>query len=168
MTEEEKPSRSAMKRAAKAVEELARQMVDMPEAEWKKLPASPALRREIELARVTKGHGSRKRQTKHLAALLRQMEEETEELQAFLSGLDQVHLREQRDFHELEDLRDRICNPDLSEAALDEAASAMPGLDRGAISRLAGSVHAHGDRRAFREIFRRLREAKEKAAASEG
>ena len=162
MTEEEKPSRSAMKRAAKAVEELARQMVDMPEADWKKLPASPALRREIELARVTKGHGSRKRQTKHLAALLRQMEEETEELQAFLSGLDQVHLREQRDFHELEDLRDRICNPDLSGAALDEAASAIPGLDREAISRLARSVHANGDRRAFRDIFRRLREAREK------
>jgi len=162
MSEEEKPSRSAMKRAAKAVEELARQMVEMPEAEWKKLPASPALRREIELARTTKGYGARKRQTKHLAALLRQMEDEAEELQAFLSGLDQVHLGEKRDFHELEDLRDRICNPDLSGAALDEAAAAMPGLDRGAIGRLARSVHANGDRRAFREIFRRLREAREK------
>jgi ribosome-associated protein len=90
------------------------------------------------------------------------MDEETEELQAFLSGLDQVHLREQRDFHELEDLRDRICNPDLSGAALDEAAAAIPGLDREAISRLARSVHANGDRRAFRDIFRRLREAREK------
>lgn len=165
MSGEEKPSRSALKRAAKAVEELARQMVDMPEAEWKKLPASPALRREIELARGTKGHGARKRQTKHLAALLRQSEKDAEELQAFLTGLDQVHLREKRDFHELEDLRDRICNPDLSGAALDEAAEVIPGIDREAISRLARSVHANGDRRAFREIFRRLREAKEKPSS---
>lgn len=163
MSETEKPSRSAMKRAAKAVEELARQMVEMPDADWRKLPASPALRREIELARGTKGHGARKRQTKHVAAILRQTEDEAELLQAFLAGLDHVRHSEKQSFHELEDLRDRLCTPASFAEAMKEAAAAMPGLDREAIAGLARSVHASGDRRAFREIFRRLREGREKA-----
>jgi len=166
MNEEARPSRSALKRAAKAIEELARQVVEMPEAEWKKLPASPVVRAEIALARGTKGHGgARKRQIKHLAALLRQREEEAEELQTFLSGLDQLHLGEKRDFHELEELRDRLCDPERCAAALEELEGALPGLDRGALGRLARSVHANGDRRAYREIFRRLREAKENPPA---
>ena len=154
-----------MKRAAKAIEELARQAVELAEAQWKKLPASPAVRAEIGLARTTKGHGARKRQIKHLAALLRQREEEAQGLQAFLSGLDQLHLREKRDFHELEELRDRLCDPDRCAAALEELEGTLPGLDRPALGRLARSVHANGDRRAFREIFRRLREAKENPPA---
>lgn len=154
-----------MKRAAKAVEELARQVVELPAAQWKKLPASPLVRTEIELARTTKGHGARKRQIKHLAGLLRQREEETEELQAFLSGLDQVHLKQKKDFHDLEELRDKLCDPALCAAALEELAVTFPDLDGAALGRLAKSVHANGDRKAFREIFRRLREAKENSPA---
>jgi len=44
-------------------------------------------------------------------------------------------------------------------AALDEAAAALPGIDRAALARLARSVHTSGDRKASREIFRRLKSA---------
>ena len=164
MTENEKqewsgPSRSAKKRSAKEVESVAVSLIELSAADWAKLPAPDELRREIELARQTQGHGSRKRQMKHLAGVLRCHEEETEAFRAFRDGLHQVQLQGQRDFHFIEELRDRICDGEQSVAALDEAAAALPGLDRAALTRLARSVHTSGDRKAFREIFRRLKNA---------
>ncbi|PLX85471.1 MAG: hypothetical protein C0617_04030 [Desulfuromonas sp.] len=156
--------RSAKKRAAKEVEELAFRLVEMPETGLKKLPASQEVREEIELARSTKGGSSRKRQIKHLAGALRRREEEAEQLRSFLDGTDAVHLQEKRDFHSLEELRDRLCDPELFAAALQEATGAFPLLEREALSRLARSVHDHGDRRAFREIFRLMRKAKDESA----
>ncbi len=164
MTEHEEqqwsgPSRSAKKRAAKEMETIAVRLAELPETNWAKLPAPAELREEIELARKTQGHSSRKRQLKHLAGVLRHHEEETEAIRAYLDGLNQVHLHDQRDFHVLEGLRDRICDLEQSAAALDEAAAILPGLDRAALARLARSVHTNGDRKAFREIFRRLKSA---------
>lgn len=158
------PSRSAKKRAAKAVETIAAQLLELPEAAWSKAPAPDELREEIELARRTEGHGSRKRQMKHLAGVLRRHEDETEAIQAFLDGLHQSQLQEKQDFHLLEELRDRICDPQRSAAALAEAAASIPGLDRAALARLARAVHAGNDRKAFREIFRRLKSAWEQNA----
>ncbi|WP_432822149.1 ribosome biogenesis factor YjgA [Trichloromonas sp.] len=158
------PSRSAKKRAAKEVETIAVQLVELSATDWAKLPTVIELRKEIELARQTQGHSSRKRQMKHLAGVLRRYEEETEEIRAWLDGLHQVQLQDKRDFHLLEGLRDRICDLEQSAAALDEAAAALPGLDRAALTRLARSVHNSGDRKAFREIFRRLKSAQEESA----
>jgi ribosome-associated protein len=153
------PSRSAKKRAAKEVETVAVTLINLSAADWAKLPAPDELRREIELARQTQGNSSRKRQMKHLAGALRCHEEETEAIRAYLAGLHQVQLQDQRDFHFIEELRDRICDGEQGAAALDEAAAALPRLDRSALARLARSVHTSGDRKAFREIFRRLKNA---------
>lgn len=160
----EGPSKSAKKRAAKAVEATAAQLADLPEAEWSKLPAPEDLRREIALARQTKGGGARKRQIKHLAGILRRREDDLESLQAFLDGLHQNQFQEKKDFHFLEELRDRICDPERSEQALNEVTATLPGVDRKGLSRLASSVHTSKDRKAFREIFRRLKSAWEENA----
>ncbi len=167
MSEETKftePSRSAKKRAAKAVEDLARQLADLPESDWSRLPVTGDLREDIRRARETRGHGARKRQIKHLAGVLRRCEEEQQELRAHLEGIDQVQLEEKQLFHQLETLRDRLCDAELFSEALNEAVRRWPLLDSAALTRLARAVHSGGDRRAFREIFRRLREA---AAAGE-
>jgi len=153
------PSRSAKKRAAKEVETVAVQLVELSENDWARLPAPAELREEIERARQTQGHSSRKRQMKHLAGVLRSHEEETETIRAWLDGLHQVQLQDKRDFHFLEGLRDRICDHEQSVTALDEATAALPGIDRAALARLARSVHTSGDRKASREIFRRLKSA---------
>lgn len=153
------PSRSAKKRSAKEVETVAVQLIELSASDWAKLPAPAELRQEIQLARQTQGHSSRKRQMKHLAGVLRRHDEETEAIRAYLDGVNQVQLQDKRDFHFLEELRDRICNIEQSGTALDEAAAAFPSLDRAALARLARSVHSNGDRKAFREIFRRLKGA---------
>ena len=44
------PSKSAKKRAAKAVEGIAAQLLELPEAIWAKVPTTSELREEIEQA----------------------------------------------------------------------------------------------------------------------
>ena len=152
------PSRSAKKRAAHQVEEMAHELADMAEAEWRKLPASAELRDEIRQARETRGHGARKRQIKHLAGVLRRDEEETAVLRDFLDGRHALQLAEKKTFHTLEELRDRLCDPALFEAALQEVGRSCPGVDAAEIARLARVAQGSEDRRAYREIFRRLRD----------
>lgn len=152
------PSRSAKKRAAQEIEHLAHELADLAEAEWRKLPAPPELRDEIRQARQTSGHGSRKRQIKHLAGVLRQDEEATTALRDFLAGRHARQLAEKKTFHAFEALRDRLCDPAHSEAALQEVIQRCPAVDPAEIARLARAAHDSNDRRAYREIFRRLRE----------
>ncbi len=153
------PSKSARKRAAKAIEELAANLVQLGKAQFSRLDLPEDIRRELDLARNTKGHGSRKRQIKHLAGLLRKQEELVEELNAFLEGSSHQQYEDKRLFHQLEELRDGLCDPARFEDALCQARELFPSLDTSPLAHLARSIHATNDRRAFREIFRLLKAA---------
>ena len=131
----------------------------MPENQFAQLTLSDSLKQEVALARATKGHSSLKRQIKHLAGALRKQDEELQSLLEQLASLDQVSRGQKQDFHRLEALRDRLCDPSSFADAFNEMFSLYPQIDRKTMSRLASSVHQHEDRRASREIFRRLREA---------
>lgn len=152
------PSRSAKKRAAQEVEKLAGELAELAEAEWRKLPAPPELREEIRQARETRSHGARRRQIKHLAGVLRRHEEETAALRAFLEGTHARQWAEKKSFHALELLRDRLCDPESFAAALAEVQQVCPAADPAEIARLARAAQKGDDRRAYRELFRRLRE----------
>jgi len=78
-----------------------------------------------------------------------------------MQGLDQVSRSEKREFHQLERLRDRLCDSSSFDEAFKEVLELYPQIDRKVISRLARSVHQYSDKRAFREIFKRLRDAEE-------
>ena len=153
--------RSAKKREAKAVEQLAQRLADLPESELAALPQDPELAREIALVRSTSGHSSRKRQIKHLAGLLRRDDEKREKIAGALDNQVVSQRQEILAFHHLEELRDRLCSTATFETALAEVRSTYPQIDDAKLARLAGSVHEHGDKRAAREIFRRLRQAEE-------
>ncbi|MBE0575437.1 MAG: DUF615 domain-containing protein [Desulfuromonadales bacterium] len=161
----EGPSRSAQKRGAKAVEQLAQRLAELSDAELARLPKSPELTKEIELARSTRGHGSRKRQIKHLAGLLRGNDDQREAIEIALDGHAVSQRQETLAFHHLEELRDRLCATATFEAALTEVRATYPHVDCGKLTRLAGSVHDHNDKRAAREIFRHLRKAEETTGA---
>ena len=153
--------RSAKKREAKAIEELAQRLTEITASELGKLPKSPELSKEIEVARNTKGNSSRKRQIKHLAGLLRGHEEQRLAIEAALDGQSVIQRQESIAFHHLEELRDRLCVRETFAEALTEVRSLYPHLDDGKVTRLAGSVHEHNDKKAAREIFRLLRKAAE-------
>lgn len=159
--------RSAKKREAKAVELLAQRLADLPDSEFSKLPKDPELTKEIELTRSITGHSSRKRQIKHLAGLLRRDDEKREKLEEALDGQAISQRQATLAFHHLEELRDRLCAEASFATALAEVCAAYPLIDDGKITRLAGSVHQHGDKRAAREIFRRLRQAEEEGDGPE-
>lgn len=156
------PSKTRRKRQAKAVEQFAEQLVNLPANQFAQLQLADDVIQEVEAARATRGRGSQKRQTKHLAAVLRQREDELSQVVAQLQGLDQVARGEKRQFHQLENLRDQLCDPGSFDSAFAEMLEQFPQIERNVIGRLARSVHQHGDKRAFREIFRRLRDETER------
>lgn len=157
--------RSAQKRAAKAIEQLAQNLTEIPDTELAQLHLEPGLAREVSTARNTRGHSSRKRQIKHLAGYLRKHEASREAVEAALAGQAVSQRQETLAFHHLEDLRDRICNTETFVSAMAEVRSRHPRVDADRLTRLATSVHETGDKKAAREIFRRLRKAAEDSSA---
>ncbi len=156
-------SRTKKKQQAKQIEEIAGQLVELSDNQFSQIDLPVAIAREAETARSTKGRSSQRRQLKRLAGMLRKSEDDLESLLEQLANLDQVSRGEKKQFHQLEKLRDRLCDADSFSAAFDEMLELTPDIDRKAISRLARSVHQHEDRRASREIFRRLRDELEDA-----
>lgn len=151
-------SKTKLKKLAKEVEGLAKQLAELTDAAFKRLELDDELREEVILARETLGRGSHKRQIKYLAGLLREQPEEVIRLSAALEAQDQVALEDRRQFHHLEQLRDRLCDQDSFQTAFNEVLELCPNIDRKTISRLSRSVHQHADKRAARELFRRLRD----------
>ena len=132
-------SRTKKKQQAKQIEEIAGQLVDLSDNQFSQIDLPVAIAREAELARTTKGHGSQRRQLKHLAGMLRKSEDVFESLVNQLANLDQVSRGERKQFHQLEKLRDRLCDADSFSAAFDEMLDLVPEIDRKAISRLVRS-----------------------------
>ncbi|PLX92992.1 MAG: hypothetical protein C0621_08570 [Desulfuromonas sp.] len=159
--EDLRPSRSAKKRAAEAVEETAKQLAELGEAEAQRLPLPQELREEYELLRRTAGRGSYKRQLKHFAGLLRRDDEVREELEAFLGGYHEQGRQERAIQHRLEQLRDQLIDPASETAAFADVEKSLSTVDLGELRRLVKQARAAKDRRPYREIFRRLRQAME-------
>ncbi|PLX98225.1 MAG: hypothetical protein C0623_12945 [Desulfuromonas sp.] len=153
--------RSAKKREAKAIEKIAERLVALPEAELPNLPLEDELRDELLEVRQTKGHSSRKRSLKHFAGLLRRDDGARQALEEALNRFDLQHGQETTAQHDLEKLREQLCSEDGHEEALNIVADRFPSVDRKALQRLVRSVRHGGDKRAYREIFRRLRDADE-------
>lgn len=162
MTEQEEfaelpPSRSALKREAKGVELLAQELVELPDADFSRLPATPEIIAELTKARATKGHGARKRQLKFVAGILRRDMDETEQLRAFVAGEHQQQRDDNRLVHQLEKLRERLCEPSTRSEAMREARETFAGLDVIELQRLVKSYRGPEDKKNYRQIFRCLR-----------
>lgn len=152
-------SRTKKKQQAKQVEQIAEQLVELGDNQFAQLELPEDVIREAELTRATKGRSSQRRQLKHLASVLRKSEETLEGLLAQLDNLDQVARTDKKQFHLLEKLRDRLCQKETFDEAFNEMLEMIPEIDRNSIARLARSVHQYEDKRAYREIFKRLRES---------
>ncbi|MEA3363189.1 MAG: ribosome biogenesis factor YjgA, partial [Thermodesulfobacteriota bacterium] len=143
-------SRTKKKQQAKQIEQTAEQLVGLTDKQYSQIDLPVDIAREAELARATKGRSSQRRQLKHLAGMLRKSEDALEDLLRQLMNLDQVARGEKKQFHQLEKLRDRLCDDNSFTQAFDEMVELAPEIDRNAISRLARSVQQHDDRRAYR------------------
>lgn len=152
-------SRSAKKRDAKSIEQLARDLVELADAELNRLPASESIMQALMQARQTKGHGSRKRQLKFFAGLLRKDEEHTEALRAYIAGDHQSQRDENRLTHQLEQLREKLCATESRSDAFAQAREILPQLDVIELQRLLNAYRGEDDKKNYRQIFRCLRAA---------
>lgn len=170
-------SRSEKKRRAKSVEQLAGELARLSDAEIDKLPCDDALREDIRAARTMQA-GSWKRQLKYIAKSLRQGDPDP--MYRFLAEQKGSKIEQEREFHELERLRDDIISDamagwneacanndqlypeNLESNAVAAALNMYPGLDENNIKTLAirfavtrKTVHKKG-------LFRALKAAKDR------
>lgn len=159
--EDEGRGRSQKKKAAQAAEALAVRMVASSDAVCKSLPLTEEIRNDLDQARKITARTARKRQLKHLAGLLRRDEESVVAIQKALDGFGRSSRAERDFFHKIEELRDALCDPDRFDETIAEVSGEFPDFDRQKFTRLARKFHETGDKRASREIFRRLRKLTE-------
>lgn len=163
----ERLNKTAAKREIKQIEQLAHELTEMAKDRFDRLKVDGELRAEIELARSTKGHGSRKRQIKHLTAVLRRDDESRQRLQEFIEGTGAEHFQEVAAFHKLEELRDRLCTFETMNEALAEVKASWPLADVREIEKCAKRSWAGKDRTAYRKVFRLLKQVSQQATESE-
>ena len=156
------PSRSQQRRAALDVLELGEQLAALSAAQLAKLPIPDELLPHIrETQRIT-SYGARKRQLAFLAKQMRRQDDEAlDAIRDALSKDGDAARRETAAMHRIEALRDSLLGED-GDAAMTELLDAHPDADRQKLRQLVRNAHEERKRnkppRAFRELFRELRE----------
>mgnify|MGYP001331237638 CR=1 FL=1 len=169
-------SRSEKKRQAKNIEEIAKELAELSNADLRKLPCPELLKEEIVATRGLDG-GALKRQIKFIAKELRQVE--VEDILLFLAQRKGSRLKENNEFHQLEHLREEIISEviqawdlarqhgeRLQETWHSEVIAAtshrFDGLDTAALRKSALRYAATRKPAHRREIFRQLQAAMER------
>lgn len=155
------PSRSDQRRAALEVLDLGETLVALSDAQLAKLPVPDSLLPHIHDTRRITSHIARKRQLAFLAKQMRREDDAT--LDAIRDALDAGGASARQEaamLHRVEAWRERLL--DDGDAALAELLDLHPGADRQALRQLVRNVLEERKRnkppRAFRELFRELRE----------
>ncbi|MCK5193784.1 MAG: DUF615 domain-containing protein [Desulfobulbaceae bacterium] len=169
-------SRSEKKRRAKNIEKLAQELVSLSATDIKKLPCESWLQSEILDAANMKA-GARKRQIKYITKNMRSLDSEA--LFEFMSEQKGSRLKENKEFHELERIRDaiiddvlaadrdakkegRAIDPRYPSEALDSALENIANLDGDDLRRSALRYARTRKITHNREIFRALKAAFER------
>ena len=152
----ERPSRTQRKLAAEAVVELAHQLAALPDAAFKGLPLPPELRAEFVQVRKMKACAARARQLRHLAGALRADEELVVALNTALGGQRRLSREEALRFHQREELRESLLDPQHGDALLFALQQKAPALDHAALYEQITRYRQSGDKKYYRAIFRLL------------
>jgi len=155
------PSRSQERRDALAVLELAKQLIELTDAQLAQVPLDEDLRAEVHNTRRITQKIARKRQTQFLAKQLRKREdEELATIRAALHQDREVTRRDTAELHRIEAWRDRLI--DEGDEALSQLLQQFPQADRQHLRGLARQAKverlANKPPHSYRELFRALRE----------
>lgn len=168
-------SRSEVKRMYKQVEELAKEVADLSDKELKSFPGGTVIHEEILATRGLKG-GSRNRQIKYLAKVLRQGP--LEEMYLFVTKRKGSNLHAKKQFHEAERLRDTLINeamefsqgcltqqipfePDWKSNFIKEVITEHPGIKEKELRQVVYQYVKTHEKFYYREIFRMMKAAVE-------
>lgn len=156
------PSRSAQRRAALDVLTLAERLAGLSDAELSRLPIPEDLLPDIAQARAIRAHVARKRQVAFLAKHMRREDDAVlDAIRAALDASGAAAREETARLHRAERWRERLVGDD--DTALAEFLDEYPHTDRQRLRQLlrACAEERRLDKppRAFRELFRLLRDA---------
>lgn len=160
-TTEHRPSKSERKREMHEMQSLAEGMSGLSNAELTKLGISNETIRVLAEIRQIRASGARNRQIKYAVKHL--LNENLDEVTAYLDDRQSQHVAANRQFHELERWRDRLLQDgdDAFGAILDR----WPTLDRQHLRQLIREAqkdhHENRHAGAGRKLFRYLREVAE-------
>ncbi len=168
-------SRSEMKRIYKQVEELAREIADLSDKELKSFPGGPVIHEEILATRGLKG-GSRNRQIKYLAKVIRQGP--LDEIYLFITNRKGSKLHAKKQFHAAERIRDTLINeamevhqeclssqipfePDWESDFIPDILEEYPNLKETELRRIIHQYITTRNKYHYRELFRIMKAAVE-------
>jgi ribosome-associated protein len=157
--EEEGRGRSKRKRLVRTFDVMALELLELSDERCKKMPITDVFKEALHQARTTKSKSARRRQIRHLAGLLRDRDDETEAIRAYLAGGAYVAVTGDESYRDLEALRERLCSEESFTEAMHDAVEQLPHLDVPLVTRLAKSIHLAENDKARRLLFRELRRA---------
>ncbi|MDR2239219.1 MAG: DUF615 domain-containing protein [Zoogloeaceae bacterium] len=151
------PSKSQKKRDMHALQALGEELATLPPARLARIEMPEALRAALQEAQRLTKHEARRRQMQYIGRLMR--DADPAPIRAALDAIRGVSAAETGRQHRLERLRLRLLE---DEAALTEIGAAHPGADLTRLRQLRRNALKERDAgqppRAFRELFRLLRE----------
>ncbi|MET1219240.1 MAG: ribosome biogenesis factor YjgA [Glaciecola sp.] len=156
--EPEYVSKTQLKQQADALQQLGKQLVELPNATLKTFPLDEELAESIALAqRINRKKDGFRRQLQFIGKLLRQRD--TEALEQALASLQTKHKQANAAFHALEQTRDNlIAQGDNAIQALMET---HPALDRQRLRQLIRQAKKEAEQnkppKAYRELFQYLK-----------
>lgn len=157
----ERPSKSARKREADALQDLGVELAGLPDAELEALDLPDRLLAALRELRRLDSHGARLRQRQYIGKLMRAVD--AEPLRERLAARRRAHDRDVRAFQQVERWRDRLLGGDPG--ALEELVARHAGADRARIEGLLGEADreraAGRPPAAARALFAYLRECLE-------
>jgi ribosome-associated protein len=152
------PSKSQRKRDLDELKQLGRELLTFSDDALRQLLLPEKLLEALRTAQKIKAHGALKRQLQYIGKLLREVDDTP--IRDAIESRDRQHLMHTREFHRLEELRDRLLAGD--DAALAEAMAMFPLADRQHLRKLVRQARKEQEDnlppRASRQLFRYLRE----------
>jgi ribosome-associated protein len=154
----ERPSKSAAKRAAHAVQELGEALIGLSDAELDALDLPEELAAAVRAARRITSRAGGARQRQYIGKLMRALDPAP--IRAALAARGAVSAREAERFRRVEEWRERLIEGGA--AVLEELRRAHPGIETSEWARRVADAQAERGRRAgaagaSRELFRALR-----------
>ncbi|MCU0753659.1 MAG: DUF615 domain-containing protein [Xanthomonadales bacterium] len=153
----DEPSRSALKREADTVFELARELVDLTPAQRARVPLDDGLLAQIAQCHKVTSHIAHRRELMFLAKQLRKREEDLPAIRAAVDVPKEERQRETAQLHRIERWRERLI--DEGDSALEALLAEYPGIDRHEMRQLVRAAREDRARPQSRGHYRALFQA---------
>ena len=152
------PSRSQLKRDSQKLQDLGKQLVDMPENHLQKLDLEESLKSAIYEARKLKSRDARRRQIQYIGKLMRNLD--LTEIEQSLNRLNHQSQTYRQHFSQLETWRERLINEGNS--AIEALIAIYPDADRQQLRNLQRQANREIELKkpptASRKLFKYLKE----------